>query len=377
MAGIYLHIPFCKKACHYCDFHFSTSLQLKEPLLAALHKEIVLRKHELQGEKIETIYFGGGTPSLLEVDEIKKLIETIYENYQVDPKAEITLEANPDDLTDAKIKALKTTAINRFSIGVQSFFDDDLLYMNRVHNARESERAIKLAQDAGFENLTIDLIYGTPTLTDENWINNLRKTVSFEIPHVSSYALTVEEKTPLAGLIRSKKIQNVDDHKVAEHFEILAEMLPQSGFEHYEISNFAKPGFRSKHNSSYWSGKPYLGFGPSAHSFNGFEKRRWNISNNPVYIKNLNEGEVYFEEETLDQTDRFNEFVMTRIRLIEGISLSEINMVFGKNYSDHLKNSIETWNPEWYAMQNNFIVLTSKAKIISDNLASGLFLSKS
>jgi oxygen-independent coproporphyrinogen III oxidase len=377
MAGIYLHIPFCKKACHYCDFHFSTSLQLKEPLLHALKKEILWRKDELQGERIETIYFGGGTPSLLSIAEINSILDLIFTHYPLESKMEITLEANPDDLSDTKLKELKSSSVNRFSIGVQSFFDEDLLYMNRAHDARESERAIKASQDAGFENLTIDLIYGTPTLTDANWIENLRKTVSFQVPHVSCYALTVEEKTPLASLIKSKKRVAVDDAKVADHFHILTETLPASGLEHYEISNFATPGFRSKHNSSYWHGKPYLGFGPSAHSYNGLHKRRWNISNNPKYIQEIEKRGTYFEEEMLDQKDRFNEYIMTRIRLIEGISMDEVNLIFGTEFLDHLKVAIENWNENWYAVQNNSIVLTTQGKLISDNLASRLFLTKS
>jgi oxygen-independent coproporphyrinogen-3 oxidase len=376
MAGIYLHIPFCKKACHYCDFHFSISLQLKGPLLAALSTEIISRKNELDDEKIDTIYFGGGTPSLLEVDEIKAIIDTVFSNYPVDPDAEITLEANPDDLTNSKIRDLRTTPINRFSIGVQSFFDEDLLYMNRVHTAQESERAIKSSQDAGFENLTIDLIYGTPTLTEENWIANLRKIVSFSVPHVSCYALTVEEKTPLAGLIKSKKRALVDDQKIADHFRILAETLPQYGFEQYELSNFAKQGYRSKHNSSYWGGKAYLGVGPSAHSYNGKDKRRWNVSNNAEYIRKINQQALYFEEEMLTQRDRFNEYMMTRIRLIEGISLEEINSVFGPDHVKHINTIVESWDPEWYAVQSNSIRLNNPGKILSDRLASQLFLSK-
>lgn len=373
MAGIYLHIPFCKQACHYCDFHFSTSLQLKESLLEALNKEIINRRDELNGEKIETIYLGGGTPSILEIDEIKRILEVIYTHYQVTNNAEITLEANPDDLTNTKIKALRDTAINRFSIGVQSFFDEDLQYMNRAHNAGEAERAIKASQDAGFENITIDLIYGTPTLTDENWRSNLRKSVSFGVSHLSCYALTVEEKTPLASLIKRKKLALVDDAKVADHFLMMAETLTQNGFEHYEISNFAKPNFRSKHNSSYWSGKPYLGFGPGAHSFNGIEKRRWNISNNPSYIQSIQQNEKFFEEEILQQKDQFNEFIMTKIRLVEGISLVTIQQLFGKDYYDHINTLIENWDPKLYALQNNSIILTNAGKIISDQLASDLF----
>lgn len=376
MAGIYLHIPFCKKACHYCDFHFSTSLQLKDKFLAALHKEIVARKNELQDQKIETIYFGGGTPSILDTDEVKRIIELLYENYEVDTQSEITLEANPDDLTLKKINALRNTPINRFSIGIQSFFDEDLAYMNRAHDSKEAERAIKSSQDAGFENITIDLIYGTPTLTNENWIKNLQKTIEFSVPHISSYALTVEEKTPLAGLIKSKKWANTDENKIADQFMILSETLVQYGYDHYELSNFAKQGFRSRHNSSYWNGKPYIGLGPSAHSYNGMDKRRWNVSNNIVYIKSLEEKTPYYEEETLSKTDRFNEFVMTRLRLIEGISLEQVNHIFGAEYVTHIKSETNKWNVRWYAVHNNFLQLTNEGKIISDRLASELFYSK-
>jgi oxygen-independent coproporphyrinogen-3 oxidase len=249
--------------------------------------------------------------------------------------------------------------------------------MNRAHNATEAERAIKASQDAGFENITIDLIYGTPGLTDENWMDNLRKSVSFGVPHISCYALTVEDKTPLSGLIRSNQRAPVDENKVADQFSILAEMLPQYQYEQYEISNFARPGFRSKHNSSYWAGKPYLGFGPSAHSFNGFDTRRWNVSNNSKYIQAINNGENFFENEKLNETDRFNEFIMTRIRLTEGISLDQINLIFGTDYGDHLMNHIDQWNQEWYALQNNCIVLKNQGKIISDHLVAGLFLLKS
>ena len=374
MAGIYIHIPYCKQACHYCDFHFSTSLATKEALLEALCAEMVQRKTELDPPLIDTIYFGGGTPSILEVDEIKRLLECIFTNYQVKPKAEITLEANPDDLTTKKILALRHTEINRFSIGVQSFFNEDLRYMNRAHDAEEAEKSIKASQDAGFENITIDLIYGTPTLTDERWLDNLRQSVSFLVPHLSCYALTVEEKTPLASLIQKKKQAPVEEGKVADHFSIMTETLTHRGFEQYEISNFAKPGYRSQHNASYWSGQPYVGFGPGAHSFNGTDKRRWNVSNNTTYIRSIRQGEKYFEEEILSERDRFNEFIMTRIRLLEGISLNEVEQRFGKDYHQHLLTQIDRWEKKKYAVQSNFITLTDKGKIISDQLAADLFV---
>jgi oxygen-independent coproporphyrinogen-3 oxidase len=373
MAGIYLHIPFCKQACHYCDFHFSTSLKLRQPLLEALAHEMVDRKKEWVFGDVHTIYLGGGTPSILEVDELKRLLELIYLHYPVASDVEITLEANPDDLTVKKIKALQGTEINRLSIGIQSFFDEDLHYMNRAHSASEAETSIKASQDAGFENLTIDLIYGTPTLTHERWISNLRKSISFLVPHLSCYALTVEEKTPLAGLIKKKKREEVNETNVTDHFFTMAQMLTQEGFEHYEISNFAKKTFRSQHNAAYWSGQPYLGFGPGAHSFNGFEKRRWNVSNNPNYIRQVTESSTYFEEEMLDEKQRVNEFLMTRIRLLEGVSMDEMLRLFGKTYCDSVFQVADTWNKNWYHWQNNSLILTLEGKIISDQLASDLF----
>ncbi len=376
MAGIYIHIPFCKQACHYCDFHFSTSLKLKEPLLIALERELIARKDELQLEKIQTIYFGGGTPSILQVDEIKKLLEVIFLNYNVDNTAEITLEANPDDLTKAKIKEFAKTEINRFSIGVQSFFEDDLQYMNRAHTASEAESSIKASQDAGFENLSVDLIYGTPTLNDENWTVNLGKIIGYEVPHLSCYALTVEDKTPLSSLIKKQKLVAVDEAKTADQFFLMLEILRHQEFEQYEISNFAKVGFRSKHNSSYWSGESYLGFGPGAHSFNGRDVRRWNISNNAVYIRNLSEGNNYFETETLTLRDRFNEMVMTQIRLINGVSFLQLQEVFGSDYLNHILDRLENWNPIHYLANDQFLRLTDQGKIMSDQLASDLFMVK-
>jgi oxygen-independent coproporphyrinogen III oxidase len=374
MAGIYLHIPFCKQACHYCDFHFSTSLNMKEPLLKALESELIARKDELQTEKIQTIYFGGGTPSILKVDEIKRLMEVVFLNYNVENNAEITLEANPDDLTKGKIKELRKTEINRFSIGVQSFFEDDLRYMNRAHTSTEAETAIKASQDAGFENLSVDLIYGTPTLTDENWIVNLRKMISYRVAHLSCYALTVEDKTPLSALIKREKLAEVDEVKVADQFFIMLETLRQADFEQYEISNFAKLGFRSKHNSSYWSGQSYLGIGPGAHSFNGKDVRRWNISNNAVYIRNLKDGNNYFETETLSLGERFNEMMMTQIRLIKGVSFLQVKEPLGSNYLNHIFSRLENWNPIYYLADDKYLALTDQGKIMSDQLASDLFM---
>ena len=293
MAGIYIHIPFCKQACHYCNFHFTTSLLYKTDLVNALQKEMDLQKHFFENEKVETIYFGGGSPSLLETDEVKRLIDAAFEHFKIDNLKEVTLEANPDDLSEKKIKELKTSMVNRFSKGVQSFFDEDLIWMNRSHNAQQAERAVKAGQDAGFENITLDLIYGTPTLSNENWKQNLQKAIALQVPHISAYGLTVEEKTPLHKLILQHKKENVDENKSAEQMMLLIETLTAKGFDHYEISNFAKPNCYAVHNTNYWLGKKYLGIGPSAHSFNG-KFRQSNVSNNQKYIEGIKNNELIF-----------------------------------------------------------------------------------
>ena len=284
MPGIYLHIPFCKKACYYCDFHFSTSPLLKDKMVAALRQEIMLQKSYLGSQRIETIYFGGGTPSLLSADEIQLLLAVITDNFDTAEDAEITLEANPDDLNPQKVKELRQTLVNRFSIGIQSFYEEDLKWMNRAHTASEAESAVKRVQDAGFENITADLIYGYPLLSNPKWQNNIQKLLEFKIPHVSSYSMTVEPATALASFISKGKQQPMNESQSAEQLTILIEDLTTAGFEHYEISNFALPGRYSKHNSNYWKGVSYLGIGPSAHSFNG-ETRQWNIANNAKYIE--------------------------------------------------------------------------------------------
>ena len=285
MSGIYIHIPFCKQACHYCDFHFSTSLKKKDELVQALIKELNLRKDELENKLVETIYFGGGTPSLLTNDELKLLIDAVYKYYNVTANPEITLEANPDDLTIQRINELAISPINRLSIGIQSFFDEDLKLMNRAHNANEAILCLVEATKY-FENITIDLIYGIPGLTNKRWIENIETAFAFKIPHISSYALTVEPKTALESFIKKGTINNMDDTLAEEQFQILIQKLETSGFVQYELSNFGKLGFFSKHNTSYWQGKSYLGIGPSAHSFNGIQ-RSWNVRNNSNGSRNL------------------------------------------------------------------------------------------
>lgn len=279
MAGIYFHIPFCKQACHYCDFHFSTSLRYKDELLAAMLQELVLRKPYLEEQTIESIYFGGGTPSLLNETELSRLIDAIETNYSISRNVEITLEANPDDLYAAKVTDFRKTNINRFSIGIQSFFEEDLKWMNRAHNASEAESAIKRVQDAGFENITADLIYGFPLLSDEKWAANIEKMTSMDVPHISAYSMTVEPQTALGSFIKTGKQKPMNEGQSADQFVLLMEQLEGKNYEQYEISNFARGEAYSKHNSNYWRGVSYLGIGPSAHSFNQ-ESRQWNISNN-------------------------------------------------------------------------------------------------
>lgn len=370
--SFYIHIPFCKQACYYCNFHFSTSLKKKNELLSALVSEIKLRKNELEKNNVETIYFGGGTPSLLTADEIKLLIDTVYKNYKVIGNPEITLEANPDDLSEEKIKQLSETPINRLSIGIQSFFEEDLLLMNRAHNAEEAQKCLSVATRY-FKNITIDLIYGIPNMTNERWRKNIQIALSFNIPHISSYALTVEPKTALASFIKKGKIDNPKDEVAQKHFSILIDELQKANFIHYELSNFGKKGFFSKNNSAYWLGKKYIGIGPSAHSFNGVE-RSWNIANNTKYIKAIKEKTLPNEIEKLSKTDKYNEYIMTGLRTIWGVSLKKIEQEFGKDYTNYLKKQSEK-----YLLQNllyvedNVLKTTEKGKFLSDGIASNLF----
>lgn len=372
MAGIYIHIPFCKQACYYCNFHFSTSLNKKSELIQCLVKESELRKNEFKKETVETIYFGGGTPSLLTNDEISVLIDTVYNNFKVVKNPEITLEANPDDLTPQRINELTNTRINRLSIGVQSFFERDLKLMNRAHNEKEAlnclEEAIK-----HFHNISIDLIYGIPGLTNEEWLENIETALSFKVPHISCYALTVEPKTALETFIKKGVIDNVDDDLAEEQFNILVDKLDTSGFINYELSNFGKPNFFSKNNSSYWLGKPYLGIGPSAHSFDG-DHRGWNVSNNIKYIKSVQNSVLPIEIEKLSVTDKFNEYVMTGLRTIWGVSLKKVEDDFGESYKRYLLDQSEIYIKEHLLyIEEDKLLTTKKGKFLSDGIASNLF----
>nr|WP_288934877.1 radical SAM family heme chaperone HemW [uncultured Allomuricauda sp.] len=378
MSGIYIHIPFCKQACHYCDFHFSTQLGKKEVMVNAIIKELVLRKAEVD-DQVETIYFGGGTPSVLTLEEMERLIQAVYDNYKVIDHPEITLEANPDDLVSSRAQSrdlfsnYKNAGINRLSIGIQSFFDEDLKLMNRAHNAGEAEQCIQAAMQY-FDNITIDLIYGIPGMDNERWKSNIQKALDFGLPHISSYALTVEPRTALKKFIEKGVVPDVDDEQAQEQFHILVDMLEEQGFVNYEISNFGKPGFFSKNNTAYWLGKTYLGIGPSAHSFDG-KHRSWNIRNNPIYIKKINEGELPSEIETLSKTDRYNEYVMTGLRTIWGVDLDRIASEFGENYLKYLnKQAAKFLEQDLLLIESGKLLTTKKGKFLADGIASDLFM---
>ncbi len=377
MSGIYIHIPFCKQACHYCDFHFSTSMKKKDEMVSALAKEIKMRKNEFENEIIETIYFGGGTPSVLTTNEIQFLIDEVYINFEVSENPEITLEANPDDLLKERIIELSKSPINRLSIGIQSFFEDDLLMMNRAHNSAEAKNCLEEATKY-FDNISLDLIYGIPGMSNSNWKQNIETALSFGISHISSYALTVEPKTALNKLIQTGKIAKPNDDLAQEHFSILVETLAKNDFIHYELSNFAKENYFSKNNSAYWLGKKYIGIGPSAHSYDGIS-RSWNVSNNALYLKTLAENKLPNEIEILSKTDRYNEYIMTGLRTIWGVSLDRIATEFGNEFIEYLNKQSERH------IENNLLEIvtivddkvlktTKKGKFLTDGIASDLFL---
>lgn len=375
MSGIYLHIPFCKQACTYCNFHFSTSLKQKDELLNAMMLELEMQQGYLEGQPVNTIYLGGGTPSLLSADEINRLFEVMQKHYTTDNLQEFTLEANPDDLTPQYIKSLRNTPINRFSIGVQSFRDEDLQYMNRAHNANEADYAIKAAQDAGFTNLTIDLIYGTPGLTDKDWKNNLAKIRDLQLPHFSAYALTVEEGTALHHNITKKAAAPVDAEQAAGQFEILMEQAEVMGYEHYEISNLAQKVQYAMHNTNYWRGHTYLGIGPAAHSYDN-KNRRWNIANNALYMKSiLDEHKLAYEEEQLTTTQRLNEYIMTSLRTMWGSDLQKITDEWGTDYvKEIIKSSEEYLDKGQLVFADNKLTLTNDGKLFADRIAGELFV---
>lgn len=372
MAGIYIHIPFCKQKCSYCDFHFSTNLHNKSNLVKAINKELLLRKNEIS-QPLETIYFGGGTPSILSEIELESIFETIFKNYSTQNLKEVTLEANPDDLNQEKLKFLKSTPINRFSIGVQSFFEEDLQLMNRAHNAQEAERSIKLVQDFGFDNITIDLIYGSSTTTNDMWMKNLQQAINLNVPHISSYALTVEEKTILDHQIKKGITKPVDEDRQNEQFQLLVDTLTSNNFIQYEISNFGKENYFSLHNSNYWKGIHYMGIGPSAHSYNG-KSRAWNIANNTKYIQAINQNNLPQEIEVLNEAERFNEMIMIGLRTIYGIDVDRINSEFSQPILDLFYQEINQLIKEnLIIQQENKIILKPESKFFADGIASRLF----
>jgi oxygen-independent coproporphyrinogen-3 oxidase len=375
LAGIYIHIPFCKQACTYCNFHFSTTLNQKNDLLNALKKEIILAGgSHTNAEKIATIYFGGGTPSLLATGEIADILATIQQYFAISPGAEISLEANPDDIQPSVLEKWMEMGINRLSLGVQSFNEQELKWMNRAHHAGQSIKSIDDILATGFTNVSVDLIYGSPLLTNEAFIKNVNTILDKNIPHVSAYALTVEPKTALHKMISVQKSPPVDEARQAEQFEILVSMLEKAGFEQYEISNFARPGFRSRHNSSYWLGEPYFGFGPSAHSYDGKNIRWWNIANNALYIKSIERGVIPSEEEKLTVIQQLNESIMISLRTMEGLDLEKIKKRFGEDYEKTIVANAQKYiNDKKLIYDKAKLVLTKEGKFLADGIAAGLF----
>jgi oxygen-independent coproporphyrinogen III oxidase len=373
MAGIYIHIPFCKQACHYCNFHFSTSLRYKDDVVKAIVEEINIRKNYLQGEIVKTIYFGGGTPSLLSFSDLNQIMHKINSDFQVIQDAEITLEINPDDITEEKLMQWKVSGINRLSIGVQSFFEEELKWMNRAHNAEQAILNLQLAKTQ-FANITIDLIYGSPLLSDDMWKQNVEKAIALDILHLSCYALTVEEKTPLHKNIALHKTPDVDNEKQARQFLLLMQWLREAGYEHYEVSNFAKPGFRSRHNSSYWKGDTYLGLGPSAHSFNGIE-RQWNVANNQKYVSAIADGASFFEKEVLSERDQLNEHIMISLRTKEGLDVLDVEKKWGKEKADLIEKQLKTYILKNEVHKNDSIYsLSDEGFLKADGIAGSLFI---
>lgn len=373
MAGLYLHIPFCKQACHYCDFHFSTQLKQREAVVAALVQEIALQKDYLGGAVLSSVYFGGGTPSLLTEQELDLLFNAIYKHFSVQKDAEITLEANPDDLDLYTLNVLQESPVNRLSIGIQSFREEDLKLMNRAHAVEQARTCLQLAREVGFEKLTADLIYAMPNMSDADWVQNLDALLQYDLPHFSAYALTVEAKTALHKFVKDGKVKPASDADQKRQFDLLIDMAVSRGYEHYEISNFAKPGQRALHNSSYWKAEPYLGIGPSAHSFNG-HSRQWNVSNNTKYVQALEKGELPATIEQLSTYDQFNEQLLTGLRTSEGVNLERMELRFGADMIAQLRAALLDLKDDWYQLRNSQLTLTRSGKHFADLIASDLFI---
>ena len=374
MAGIYIHVPFCKQKCNYCNFHFSTKQDNVEELVSGMIIELDQRKSYLKTKKIDSIYFGGGTPSIIDVKHIINIIEKIYSLFDVKKTAEITMEFNPDDIKKEKLNKLRQAGINRLSIGIQSFNNEDLIFMNRSHNAKEAISSIKLAKECGFNNMSIDLIYGVQNQTDKTWKKNLNQMFDLEIDHFSAYALTIEPDTKLNYLIKKKRVQPTSEIKAENHFKILQEESLKMGYEQYEISNFCRKNKFAQHNTSYWKDKAYLGIGPSAHSYNG-ESRRWNISNNLKYITLINNSEKYFDEEKLSPTQKYNEYTLTSLRTIWGVSLDYLENNFDQHIVSHFKKNARKWiDNKNIILEKNNVRLTNKGMLFADAISSDLFI---
>jgi putative oxygen-independent coproporphyrinogen III oxidase len=373
LSGIYIHIPFCKHKCNYCNFYSLASTRYIDQVTNALISELQQRKEYLQDEPVETIYFGGGTPSILKASDIEEIINVVFKFYKVAADAEITLEANPDDLTPEKLTELKNAGINRLSIGIQSFREDDLKYLSRTHSAMQVTRCIEDALEAGFHNLSIDLIYGIPTLTDEGWTENLEKARALKIPHISAYSLTIEEKTPLEVMIRKGKINPVDESPSLSHYQILTRFMQQHGYEHYEVSNFCLPGAYSRHNTAYWQGKHYLGIGPSAHSYNGVS-RSWNVSHLGKYIESVASGCVEAEQELLNLVTQFNEYIMNSLRTMWGLDLKLVSQKFGTGKAENLLvNALQFIESKQMEYREGKLILTPGGLLFADGITASLF----
>ena len=377
MAGLYIHIPFCKQKCHYCNFYSIASVRNKSQIVEAIVKELELAKEYLAGEPLKTIYFGGGTPSLLDEHELNDIFDSINKHFRVEPDAEITLEANPDDLNTEKADIINRSPVNRLSIGVQSFHDDDLLALNRIHTSRQAIKAIETMQDKGITNISIDLIYGIPGLTDPKWHQNLETFQNLGLPHLSAYSLTVEAHTTLDWLIKKGRSRPVNEEESINHFKILQHFAAGQGYVQYEISNFCLPGMQSRHNSAYWSGEKYLGIGPAAHSFNG-NSRRWNIANSMLYINSISTGILNYEEEILTKKQKFNEYVLTSLRTIKGCDLDFIENHFGIDYRESIETAVNRNTVSGrYILKDDHLILTPEGMLFADGIASDLFIVES
>jgi len=374
LAGIYLHIPFCKRKCHYCNFFSVASVKYEKRFLEALDEEIFLQRNFFAGSPVDSIYLGGGTPSMLTISEIKHILDHLKQTFLVERTAEVTLEANPDDVSQELMEGYRQSGINRLSIGIQSFFDEDLVYLNRLHNAERALVAVKDSQRAGFDNISIDLIYGIPTLTDEHWQKNLDIAFSLDVPHISAYALTVEPKTALEVLIKKKKLAATSEEQVIRQFRMLMDAMKKPGFLHYEISNFCKEGHFSRHNSMYWDGGHYLGLGPAAHSYDGVT-RRWNVASILHYADQISQNDRYYEEEQLTPVQKYNEFVMVSLRTMWGCDLSKIRDLFGEEVASRFIQLARQYLINgMLVVKDGVYFLTDEGKLFADGIASDLFM---